>query len=50
MKKRDFISPQMWVLTTGPESVLNASGGYDYDDNGIETGGGETGAGEDFWD
>lgn len=50
MKKRDFTSPRMWILTTGTESVLNASGGYDYDNNGIETGGGETGAGDDFWD
>ncbi|MBQ7517154.1 MAG: hypothetical protein IJR34_02645 [Bacteroidales bacterium] len=49
MKKRDFISPQMWVLTTGPESVLNASGGYDYEDNGTESGT-ETGAGDGFWD
>lgn len=50
MKKRDFISPEMWILTTGVESVLNASGGYEYEDNGIETGGGETNPGDDFWD
>ena len=50
MKKRDYIAPEMWILTTGTESVLNASGGYEYEDNGIETGGGETNPGDDFWD
>ena len=49
MKKRDYIAPEMWILTTGTESILNASESYEYSDNGTESGS-ETGAGDDFWD
>ncbi len=49
MKKRDYIAPEMWILTTGTESILNASEGYDHEGNRTESGS-ETDADDGFWD
>lgn len=50
MQRRSFTSPAIVIFDTGNEKGFLEGSNYDYNDNGIETGGGETNPGDDFWD
>ncbi len=50
MQRRSFTSPAIVIFDTGNEKGFLVDSHYDYNDNGIESSGGETDAGDGFWD